>query len=57
MDIRHVVRHFGGTLQEVADALGVSYQAVQQWQANGIPLVRQFQIERKTKGKLKAETP
>lgn len=48
------VRHFGG-MTELAAALGVSYQAVFQWDV--IPMRRQYEIERITKGVLKADAP
>lgn len=47
---------FFGTQSEMARALGVEPPSVYEWK-NGIPLVRQYQIELATKGKLKADVP
>lgn len=54
MDIEKVVDHFGGT-QETCDALNVTKGAISQWRSDGIPELRQFQIEALTLGKFKAE--
>lgn len=45
------IQHFG-SISALAKALGVTYEAVRQW-AN-VPELRQYQIERITKGTLKA---
>ena len=52
MTKQEAINHFGG-VQELADALRITYQAVAQWQE--IPLLRQCQLEVMTKRKLKAE--
>lgn len=46
--------HFGGTAETCA-ALGVTKGAISQWRSDGIPELRQFQIETLTNGKFKAE--
>ena len=48
------ISHFGG-IPELAKALGISYEAVRQWTETDIPLLRQYQIQVLTEGKLKAE--
>lgn len=50
-----VIHHFG-SVGAVAAALGITSQAVSLW-PDTIPLGRQFQLERLTEGKLKADTP
>lgn len=54
MNIDAVVEHFGGT-PETCAALDVTKGAISQWRQEGIPELRQFQIEALTKGKFKAE--
>jgi transcriptional repressor of cell division inhibition gene dicB len=54
MNIDKVLDHFGGTA-EACQALGVTKGAISQWRKDGIPELRQFQIETLTKGKFKAE--
>lgn len=54
MDIEEVVKFFGGTV-ETCGALDVTKGAISQWRQDGIPELRQFQIEALTKGKFKAE--
>lgn len=47
-----------GTQKAVAKALGVSAVSVHKWvKAGVIPELRQYQIEKITKGKLKCESP
>ncbi len=53
MNLDKVIEHFGGT-KEACEALGVTKGAISQWRADGIPELRQFQIETLTKGKFKA---
>ncbi|PWU30145.1 Cro/Cl family transcriptional regulator [Pseudomonas sp. RW407] len=48
------IEHFG-SISALARALKVSYEAVRQW--DEVPELRQYQLERLTKGKLKADTP
>jgi len=45
------IQHFG-SISALAKALGVTYEAVRQWA--DVPELRQYQIERLTKGALKA---
>lgn len=45
------IKHFG-SVTALAKALGVTYEAVRQWA--DVPELRQYQIERITKGVLKA---
>mgnify|MGYP003691499057 CR=1 FL=1 len=49
------VRHFGG-VTKLAEALGLSKGAVSQWGEN-IPMLRAYQIERITNGKLVVVEP
>lgn len=46
------IKHFG-SVSALAKALCVTYEAVRQW--DGVPELRQYQIERITQGALKAE--
>ncbi|MCM8910882.1 Cro/CI family transcriptional regulator [Pseudomonas inefficax] len=48
------IKHFG-SITALAKALGVTYEAVRQWA--DVPELRQYQIERITKGALKAGKP
>lgn len=48
-----VLQHFGGTHKALADALGISREAVTMW-AGQIPESRAFQIEVLSGGKFKA---
>lgn len=53
---RHdAIQHFK-TVAELASALGISTQAVYDW-GDRVPELRQLQLEKITKGELKAETP
>lgn len=45
------IKHFG-SVSALAKTLGVTYEAVRQWEV--VPELRQYQIERITKGALKA---
>lgn len=45
------IKHFG-SITALAKTLGVTYEAVRQWA--DVPELRQYQIERITKGALKA---
>ncbi|HEJ1325755.1 TPA: Cro/CI family transcriptional regulator [Pseudomonas aeruginosa] len=47
------IKHFGSK-SKLAAALGISYAAVQQWDEE-IPMLRQYEIERITKGALKVQ--
>ena len=56
MTVNQVIEYFGSKA-EVANKLGISYQAVQQWDDAGkIPKGRQFQIQVLTNGELEAES-
>jgi molybdenum-dependent DNA-binding transcriptional regulator ModE len=46
------IKHFG-SISALAKALGVTYEAVRQWEE--VPELRQYQIERLTAGDLKAD--
>lgn len=53
MTFEDLISHFG-TQAEAARAIGVTRGRVWQWRLEGIPLLRQFQIERITGGALVA---
>ncbi|QVM94158.1 Cro/Cl family transcriptional regulator [Pseudomonas sp. SORT22] len=46
------IQHFG-SISVLAKALGVTYEAIRQW--DEVPELRQYQIERITRGALKAK--
>lgn len=48
------IKHFG-SISALAKALNVTYEAVRQWSV--VPELRQYQIERLTKGVLQADQP
>jgi len=50
---KDVLKHFG-TQEKIASALGLKQASVSRWGEN-IPRLRAFEIERLTKGKLKAD--
>lgn len=53
MTVHEVIHHFDG-IPGVAKALGISYQAVQQWADKGrVPMGRQWELQALTDGKLK----
>jgi hypothetical protein len=54
MDIEAVIHYFGG-VKELSQALDVYPQAIYQWKASGIPLLRQYQIEVLSKGEFWVE--
>ena len=55
MTVTDVLEHFDGK-SNTAKALGINYQAVDQWEKNGrVPDGRQWQIQAMINGKLKAE--
>lgn len=56
MDIKQVFEFFGG-VGKTAKALGLSQSTVSEWQINGIPEGRQYQIELATHRVLKADKP
>ena len=49
-----VLKHFGGTHQSLADALGITREAVTMWRGK-IPKNRAYQIEVLTGGRFKAK--
>ena len=53
MTTREAIDHFGG-IKALADALGVWPQAVYAWGENP-PMSKQYEIEVKTSGSLKAD--
>jgi len=55
MTKQEVIKHFGNAAN-VARALDISRAAVSSWPED-IPLLRQLQLEKLTKGKLKADNP
>ena len=55
MKTKDAILHFGSKSQ-LAKNLGVSKGAISQW-PDDVPELRAYQIERLTKGKLKADVP
>ncbi|WP_434939171.1 Cro/CI family transcriptional regulator [Shewanella sp. HL-SH8] len=55
MKTKDAISHFGSKSQ-LAKVLGVSKGAISQW-PDDVPELRAYQIERLTKGKLKADLP
>ena len=53
MKKREVIEHFG-SVKAVADALSIKAPSVSEWKED-IPLLRAYQIEKITGGKLKVE--
>lgn len=49
-----ILKHFGGSHEAMAEALGVTRAAVTQWLLGKIPSYRTLQIELLTNGKFKA---
>jgi hypothetical protein len=45
------ITFFGG-IPELARALDITYEAVRQWPEDGIPLLRQYQIQELSEGAL-----
>lgn len=57
MTVNQVLEHYGG-VAETARALGITYQAVQQWvDKNAVPVGRQWEIQAKSQGALTADQP
>lgn len=55
MTVSEVIKHFGG-VGATARALEIKQPSVSKWRKNKcIPYLRQLDIEKRTKGKLKAE--
>ena len=54
MTYEQLIAHFGSQA-EAARVIGIKPPSVCEWQKNGIPELRQIQIERLTKGKLRAD--
>ena len=55
MKTKDVIDHFG-TIALLAKAIGVKAPSIYSWGVK-VPALRQYQIEKKTRGRLKAETP
>ncbi len=53
MQTRKAIEHFGST-RKLAEALGITPQAINQW-GDAVPMLRQYELERVTAGKLKAD--
>lgn len=49
MDINAVIKWAGGAAK-LAESLGVSRQVVYLWKTRGVPMRRQYEIERLSKG-------
>lgn len=56
MTKQEVIDYFGGTVVATAKALGRTKGAVSQW-PESLPMNLQYEIEGRTSGKLKADTP
>ncbi len=54
MDIDDVIKFFGGTQEKAAAALGVAQPTIATWKKEGIPILRQYQIQHASQGRLKA---
>lgn len=54
MKTADAIEHFGGTQTALAEALGLKQPSIAGW-GEYPPAMRQMQIERATKGRLKAE--
>jgi hypothetical protein len=55
MTFEDLKKHYGSAAK-AAEALGLkSRQAVHEWKRKGIPPLRQLQIEKLTRGKLRAD--
>lgn len=46
-----------GSFSDVARELGLTRAAVSVWRKRGVPLSRQFELEVRTKGRLRAARP
>ena len=55
MKTQEAVKHFNNKKIELARALGIKPSAVSMW-GDKVPLLRQYQLERITKGELKADS-
>jgi DNA-binding transcriptional regulator YdaS (Cro superfamily) len=54
MDINAVIKWAGGAAK-LAESLGVTRQVVYLWKTRGIPVRRQYEIERLSKGAFKVK--
>lgn len=54
MTLAQAIQHFGQKA-DIARALGITAQAVSDWGAE-IPMLRQYELERLSGGKLKVDT-
>lgn len=59
MTKQEAIDYFGGAkdggVRKLADALGISVQAIYDWPEGAIPTGRQYQLQVLTKGRLKAD--
>jgi transcriptional repressor of cell division inhibition gene dicB len=53
MTTQEAIEHYGG-IKQLSDALGTWPQTIYQW-GESPPMARQYELEVKTKGKLKAD--
>ncbi|PHS59327.1 MAG: Cro/Cl family transcriptional regulator [Alteromonas sp.] len=53
---KHEAISYFGSATKLANAMNIAPSAISQWKEN-IPLLRAYQLERITNGKLKAEEP
>ncbi|MDV6318772.1 MULTISPECIES: Cro/CI family transcriptional regulator [Chromohalobacter] len=56
MKTSDAIEYFGGKKIELARALGLSPSAITQW-GDSVPVRRQYELERLTKGDLKVAEP
>ena len=49
------IKFYGGKASKLADVLGISLPAIYQWKNDQVPLLRQLQLQRITRGRLKAD--
>ncbi|WP_456267678.1 Cro/CI family transcriptional regulator [Kushneria sp. AK178] len=54
MTLDEAINYYGGRKIDLAKALGISASAITLW-GESIPMLRQFQIESLTRGRLKAD--
>jgi DNA invertase Pin-like site-specific DNA recombinase len=54
MKFEDVLKYYGSR-NKIAKALGCSRQNITRWAYDGVPKVRQYEIEEKSRGKLKRE--
>jgi DNA invertase Pin-like site-specific DNA recombinase len=54
MKFEDVLKYYGSR-NKIAKALGCSRQNITRWAYDGVPKVRQYELEEKSRGKLKRE--